>query len=243
MCVGSADGYRGIAAGVTFDATYPPLYLNRTSTLAAGGTETQFYAAFPGVDAAYTVANWPGRQRAALYLVGSLAEDGHTFTIGNPALSYDPTPPCIPLGIFHATTTNSFYFCPGPLIRDDVSAATAAVSELLAAEVESLPVEATLEMHRLVLADLWARVDALDVSADYDRMLDQIMSSITERLTAVESRLESATNALSERLAVMQSDISAQSTRIDILGASDPISIQPVSQELRPAESDPTAAE
>ena len=205
MCVGSADGYRGIAAGVTFDSTYPPLYLNRTSTLSAGATETQFYASFPGINAAYTVSAWPGKQRAALYLVGSLADDGRTFTIGDPALSYDPTPPCIPLGIFHATTTNSFYFCPGPLITGatgggaDTGAVTNLVSDILAAEVDALPVESTLEVHRLVLADLWDRVDRLAGSSDADAIDDLrlAISGLDARLTALEESAASAAASIS----------------------------------------------
>ena len=225
MCVGSADGYRGIAAGVTFDSTYPPLYLNRTSTLSAGATETQFYASFPGINAAYTVSAWPGKQRAALYLVGSLADDGRTFTIGDPALSYDPTPPCIPLGIFHATTTNSFYFCPGPLITGatgggaDTGAVTNLVSDILTAEVDALPVESTLEVHRLVLADLWDRVDRMAGSSDADAIDDLrlAISGLDARLTALEESAASTAASISalsamSSLRLQSSDLQAPGT-------------------------------
>ncbi|MBR1608002.1 MAG: hypothetical protein IJ678_00125 [Kiritimatiellae bacterium] len=123
ICGGTTNGYVKIAPGVEIDATMPILYLDRTTTLNAGATETRFFTAFPGINVQYTVAGFAPRVRAPLYLRGELAPDGRTFTVGDPALSYDPEPPCFPLGIYHASADNSFCFLSQPLLRDDADRA------------------------------------------------------------------------------------------------------------------------
>ena len=129
MCVAADSlGYRRIAPGVVYNTAYPILYLNRTSTLSAGGAESQFYTAFPGINPSYTVSGWGSRPRAALFLRLAATTTNGVYVVANPALSYDPVPPCAPLGLFHHSTTNSFYFLPGPVLQETVSPAGVAAA-------------------------------------------------------------------------------------------------------------------
>lgn len=118
ICGGTTNGYVQIAPGAVVDTTLPLLYMNRTTTLNAAAQDTQFYLAFPNVDVRYTVAGFASRRHEPLYLLGSLSDDGRYFTVGDPAFSYDPEPPCYPLGVFNNSTDNQFYFRPQPLVRD-----------------------------------------------------------------------------------------------------------------------------
>ena len=203
VCCGTADGYRKVAPGVAFDATMPILYANVSTTSAAGAQNNNFYSSMPNVDVRNTVAGFASRRGKPLYLVGSLADDGRTFTIGDPALSYEPELPCIPLGIFNNNADNQLYFLPGPLIAGqaggDASAVTNLVSDILAEEVGALPVQSTLEVHRLVLADLWDRVDRMAGTSDADAIDDILLAlaGLDARLTALEEAAASTAASIS----------------------------------------------
>ena len=163
----------------------------------------------PNVDVRNTVSGFASRRGKPLYLVGTLADDGRTFTIGDPALSYEPELPCIPLGIFNNAADNQLYFLPGPLIAGqaggDASAVTNLVSDILAEEVDAMPVQSTLEVHRLVLADLWDRVDRMAGSSDADAIDDILLaiSGLDARLTALEAR----SGATATRMAALEASV------------------------------------
>ena len=186
MCVAADSlGYRRIAPGVVYNTAYPIVYMNRTSTLAAGSTLSEFYTAYPGVNPAYTVSGWGSRPRAALFLRLTATTTNGVYVVANPALSYDPVPPCAPLGLFHHSTTNSFYFLPGPVLDDPASA----VADAMAAAVAGNPVEPTLEVLRAAVADLWERVDGLDGvdAADAIADLQLAVAGLDARLSALEN--------------------------------------------------------
>lgn len=109
-------GYLKVAPGEVIDPAQPLLYLYKTSTLAAGSRDSNFYSVTGVGTALLSYHGVAGKQRSPLYLLGALSDDGRAFTVGDPAFAYEPEPPCFPLGFFHATTTNSFYFIPGPLM-------------------------------------------------------------------------------------------------------------------------------
>ena len=209
ICCGTTNGYRKVAPGVVFDATMPLLYANVNATSAAGAQNNNFYSAMPNVDVRNTVSGFASRRGKPLYLVGTLADDGRTFTIGDPALSYEPELPCIPLGIFNNAADNQLYFLPGPLIAGqaggDASAVTNLVSDILAEEVDAMPVQSTLEVHRLVLADLWDRVDRMAGSSDADAIDDILLaiSGLDARLTALEAR----SGATATRMAALEASV------------------------------------
>lgn len=77
--------------------------------------------------------------------------------------------------------------------------ATNAVSDLLAGEVGALPVQSTLEVHRLVLADLWDRVDRMAGSSDADAIDDILLAldGLDARLTALEESAASTAASIS----------------------------------------------
>ena len=118
LCGASTNGlgYVKLAPGAVIDPAQPLLYLNKTSTLAAGSRDSNFYRVTNVGTALLSYHGVAGKQRSPLYLLGALSDDGRAFTVCDPAFSYEPEPPCFPLGFFHATTTNSFYFIPGPII-------------------------------------------------------------------------------------------------------------------------------
>ena len=128
ICCGTTNGYRKVAAGVSFDLSYPLLYTIDTSTKAAGSKLNTYYSNFSTVDVRCTVSGFASRRGAALFLLGSI--EGDTFTVGETPFSYEPVRPCIPLGWFNANADNSFCFLPGPVWREDV--------ENLASDVEGL---------------------------------------------------------------------------------------------------------
>lgn len=83
--------------------------------------------------------------------------------------------------------------------------ATNAVSDLLAGEVGALPVQSTLEVHRLVLADLWDRVDRMAGSSDADAIDDILLAldGLDARLTALEESAASTAESLSALSAML----------------------------------------
>ena len=230
ICCGTTNGYRKVAPGVAFDASMPILYANVNATSAAGAQNNNFYSAMPNVDVRNTVSGFASRRGKPLYLVGTLAADGRTFTVGDPALSYEPTPPCIPLGIFNNNADNQLYFLPGSLIAGqtggDASAVTNLVSDILAEEVDALPVQSTLEVHRLVLADLWDRVDRMSGSSDADEIDDLrlAISGLDARLTALEEST-AATAASISALSAMSS-FRLQSSDLQAPGSVDAQALQ-----------------
>ena len=118
ICCGTTNGYRKVAAGVSFDLSYPLLYMADSTTKAAGSNLNSLFSNFVGINPTYTMSGIGYRFGAPLYLLGSI--EGDTFTIGETPLSYEPVRPCIPLGVFSSTQANTFCFLPGPLMRDDV---------------------------------------------------------------------------------------------------------------------------
>lgn len=221
ICCGTTDGYRKVAPGVVFDASMPILYANVNATSAAGAQSNNFYASMPGVDVRNTVSGFASRRGKPLYLVGSLAADGRTFTIGDPALTYEATPPCIPLGLFNNNADNQLHFLPGPLLSGqtgDASAVTNLVADLLADEVDALPVQSTLEVHRLVLADLWDRVDRMSGSSDADTIDDILLAldGLDARLTALEAR----SGVTATRMAALEASVGTTATRMAAIEAS-----------------------
>lgn len=230
ICCGTADGYRKVAPGVVFDASMPILYANVNATSAAGAQNNNLYSSMPNIDVRNTVAGFASRRGKPLYLVGSLADDGRTFTIGDPALSYEPTPPCIPLGIFNNNADNQLYFLPGPLIAGqtggDASAVTNLVSDILAEEVGALPVQSTLEVHRLVLADLWDRVDRMAGTSDADAIDDILLAldGLDARLTALEESAASTAASISALSAM--SSLRLQSADLQSDGTAPATSVQ-----------------
>ena len=236
ICCGTADGYRKVAPGVVFDATMPLLYANVSATSAAGAQNNNFYSSMPNIDIRNTVAGFASRRGKPLYLVGTLADDGRTFTIGDPALSYEPELPCIPLGIFNNNADNQLYFLPGPLIAGqaggDASAVTNLVSDILAEEVDALPVQSTLEVHRLVLADLWDRVDRMAGTSDADAIDDILLAldGLDARLTALEESAASTAASISALSAM--SSLRLQSSDLQAPGMVNASAVQ--SSELVP---------
>lgn len=82
--------------------------------------------------------------------------------------------------------------------RSSAESATNAVSDAMAAAVAENPVESTLEVHRLVLADLWDRVDRIPGSSDADAIADLWLA--VESLDARVAALEASSSRLSSRL-------------------------------------------
>lgn len=76
ICVGTSEGYKAAASGVTFDITYP--ILRSGDTLASGVTATNFYDVLTA-NLQTTKSGWTGTAYAQTWLVGTLS--GTTFTI------------------------------------------------------------------------------------------------------------------------------------------------------------------
>lgn len=165
ICCGTTNGYRKVAPGIVFDSSMPVLYANVNATSAAGAQNNNFYASMPNVDVRNTVAGFASRRGKPLYLVGTLAADGRTFTVGDPALSYEASPPCIPLGLFNNNADNQLYFLPGPLIRETVSpagvAAAVAAATNAVGRIVSDDTATVLAVHDDGTATLTAPGDAL----------------------------------------------------------------------------------
>lgn len=110
--------------------------------------------------------------------------------------------------------------------------ATNAVSDLLAGEVGALPVQSTLEVHRLVLADLWDRVDRMAGSSDADAIDDILLAldGLDARLTALEESAASTAESLSALSAM--SSLLLQSSDLQAPGMVNASAVQ--SSELVP---------
>ena len=110
--------------------------------------------------------------------------------------------------------------------------ATNAVSDLLAGEVGALPVQSTLEVHRLVLADLWDRVDRMAGSSDADAIDDILLAldGLDARLTALEEAAASTAASISALSAM--SSLRLQSADLQAPGMVNASAVQ--SSELVP---------
>lgn len=111
IMVGTAAGFKQVAANVTFDLSYPILYAS--AAIAANATSTAGYEAYPGVNLQTTKASWTGTQYATVFLVGTLS--GNTVTIDSSV--FTTTVPStadgkiyIPLGVLYSTY--QVYFAP-----------------------------------------------------------------------------------------------------------------------------------
>ena len=110
--------------------------------------------------------------------------------------------------------------------------ATNAVSDLLAGEVGALPVQSTLEVHRLVLADLWDRVDRMVGTSDADAIDDILLAldGLDARLTALEESAASTAASISALSAM--SSLRLQSSDLQAPGMVNASAVQ--SSELVP---------
>lgn len=104
IIVGDKNGYKNLAAGVTFDISYPILWAS--AAIAVGTPQATAYECYPGVSLQDTVANWTGTQWSMVYLVGTLS--GTIFTVDNSV--FTTTVPStadgkvyIPIGILYST--------------------------------------------------------------------------------------------------------------------------------------------
>lgn len=108
---GAASGYRDIAAGVTFDLSYPLLYCGTTK--AAGGTSDNNFLQINGVNVTNNGTVTSAENYKTVYLVGTVS--GNTFTIKvSPFMTtVEPTSEdgffYIPLGVFYNSTTNIYF--------------------------------------------------------------------------------------------------------------------------------------
>lgn len=110
IVVGSSAGYKMVAAGVSFDITYPILYW--LTALASGTSSTYGYYAYASVPLNTTLTSLTVEYPKMVYLVGTL--DGTTFTISSPV--YTTTVPTsanglyyIPLGVSYSATAINFF--------------------------------------------------------------------------------------------------------------------------------------
>ncbi|MBR1837098.1 MAG: hypothetical protein IJ783_07395, partial [Kiritimatiellae bacterium] len=118
-------GYCSLDPGVAIDATRPLLYNARTAaTTAAGTASTDWYYVYPCGTNFEIDRKFPGKQGSPLYILGTLSDDGKVFTVGDPMFSYTPVPPCFPIGYYHPTSTNMFYFVSQPLLLPPAVPAT-----------------------------------------------------------------------------------------------------------------------
>lgn len=120
ICCGTSAGYKAIAASVTFDLSYPLLYLSSANqsgqsyAVASGGTSTAFYEALPSVTFTNTATIESGGAYKMLYLKGTVS--GNTFTVAAfnflttvvPSAVTDPTAFYIPLGMMTSATAGYF---------------------------------------------------------------------------------------------------------------------------------------
>lgn len=126
LAVGTADGYVEVRTNVSFDISYPILYVNGAQT--AGKTNgDNWYSSFPGINLATTWAGWAGDANTrgrTVYLVGSYDRSTRMFTVDQDCpFSLDFRAPCFVLGHYNAGANTSFYFHPGPLVEEDSASA------------------------------------------------------------------------------------------------------------------------
>ena len=144
IIVGTANGYKTVESGVTFDLQYPILYAN--ATIANGSTGTNNFKIMPDVNLRTTKNGWEGVEHSEVFLVATLS--GNTATVDESIFSVTPPSSAdekiyIPIGIL---TNNKHYvfFCPsgqvfayrnghfGPLEPDlsNFAAASSAVTKV-----------------------------------------------------------------------------------------------------------------
>lgn len=104
IIVGDKNGYKNLAAGVTFDISYAILWAS--AAIAVGTPKATAYECYPSVSLQDTVSGWTGTQWSMVYLVGTLS--GTTFTVDSSVLTtIVPTTAdgkvYIPIGILYST--------------------------------------------------------------------------------------------------------------------------------------------
>lgn len=114
ICVGDETGYAGIDQGVTFDISYPILYMG--TAMAANAQRSDFYLYQVSVTSTVNTTGLTHVANGILYMTGTL--DGTTFTCNSKTLTYIvPTDEdgliYIPVAINTNATTQSFYFLGG----------------------------------------------------------------------------------------------------------------------------------
>lgn len=108
---GTASGYRNVAAGVTFDLSYPLLYC--ATTKAAGGTSDNNFLQINGIKITNNGTVTSAANYKTVYLIGTVS--GNTFTVkASPFMTtVEPTSEdgffYIPLGVFYNSTTNIYF--------------------------------------------------------------------------------------------------------------------------------------
>ena len=108
---GTASGYRNVAAGVTFDLSYPLLYC--ATTKAAGETSDNNFLQINGIKITNNGTVTSAANYMIVYLVGTVS--GNTFTVkASPFMTtVEPTSEdgffYIPLGVFYNSTTNIYF--------------------------------------------------------------------------------------------------------------------------------------
>ena len=108
---GTASGYRNVAAGVTFDLSYPLLYC--ATTKAAGETSDNNFLQINGIKITNNGTVTSAANYKTVYLIGTVS--GNTFTVkASPFMTtVEPTSEdgffYIPLGVFYNSTTNIYF--------------------------------------------------------------------------------------------------------------------------------------
>lgn len=108
---GTASGYKDIAAGVTFDLSFPLLYC--ATTKAAGGTSDNNFLQINSINVTNNGTVTSAANYKTVYLVGMVS--GNTFTVNaSPFMTtVEPTSEdgflYIPLGMFYNSTTNIYF--------------------------------------------------------------------------------------------------------------------------------------
>ena len=110
LIAGTADGYKMLAASLSFDMAYPILYAS--AAISANATAKSAYEALPDVNFSTTGTIQSGAANKILWLKGTV--EGNTFTIaeGNWLTTVVPTEEdgmyYIPLGVMSSTTAGYF---------------------------------------------------------------------------------------------------------------------------------------
>lgn len=110
LMVGTASGYKKIAAGITFSLGYPILYSSAAYT--ANTTYTNTYETWNSVTYSSTAAIQSGAANKTIYLKGSIS--GNTFTIASSNVFTTVVPTSednsfyIPLGVMSSATVGNF---------------------------------------------------------------------------------------------------------------------------------------
>ncbi len=109
---GTAEGYRTLTGGVSFDLGYPLLYA--TAAIAAGTTATTAYLTYPSAYTANNKSGFTGPVGRTVYLVGTV--QGRRFTVDTSV--FTASVPVeedgrfyLPVGLLYSA--NRMYFCGG----------------------------------------------------------------------------------------------------------------------------------